>query len=331
MEFYTEHPTPATAWRLAVLMGANTRTYKFALATALLEHAAVGRSEVTLAELAVPYARTIVEHARQMPQARGAAGLGESDFLAVAEAETEQTLASGAPTERLVDAAVRSMPAMVMQKFHNVAGGEVPHRFYELAGTGKNRVVVFTPQLRRVATSEELTSLHGEVDARWRIVETSFAAGVGASLITEGVAVDVAAGTITDKRRRRPITGVTQAVIGFQHQRCLICDELITPEDEMAVDHVFPFSLMTRGFPLGWQGLDLDAIWNLAPAHAVCNAAKSNALPTPAEVDRLARRNAAIMSSPHPLRRTLQLTLRSRGFHGNPEDWRGFLAGVATR
>lgn len=81
-------------------MGTNTRTYKFALATALLEHATQGRTEVTLAELAAPYALTLVEHADEMPQARAAQGLGEADFLTVASREAEE----------LVDAAVRSMP-----------------------------------------------------------------------------------------------------------------------------------------------------------------------------------------------------------------------------
>ena len=53
-----------TAWRLAVLMGANTRTYKFALATALLQHAREGRSDVTVPEPGVPL-RTGIGSARQ--------------------------------------------------------------------------------------------------------------------------------------------------------------------------------------------------------------------------------------------------------------------------
>lgn len=183
----------------------------------------------------------------------------------------------------------------------------------------------------RVAGSAEFSTLAREVDARWRIVETSFSAGIGASLISDGLAVDIGRSMLTDKLRRRSVTGVTEAVIGFQYGRCLLCDEPITPEDEVAVDHVFPFSFMKRGFPLGYAGLDLDAVWNLAPAHAVCNAAKSNALPTRGQVTRVARRNAAIMNSPHPLRRTLELTLKTWGFGGRSAEWPRFLAGVTER
>ncbi|RNG35407.1 hypothetical protein EEJ42_04060 [Streptomyces botrytidirepellens] len=137
---------------------------------------------------------------------------------------------------------------------------------------------------------------------------------------------------LTDKRRRRSVTRVTDALIGFQHGRCLICAQPITPGDSTAVDHVFPYSLMQRfGNVSGWDGPDLDVIWNLAPAHQACNSAKSDRLPTPEELHRLAQRNEAIMHSPHPLRKTLQLSLRSMRHSSNPpEHWPHFLRQVQT-
>jgi len=48
----------------------------------------------------------------------------------------------------------------------------------------------------------------------------------------------------------------------------------------------------------GGDGPDLDVIWNLAPAHQACNSAKSDRLPTPEELHRLAQHNEAIMHSP---------------------------------
>ena len=81
----------------------------------------------------------------------------------------------------------------------------------------------------------------------------------------------------------------------------LSVNDLITAENLVAVDHVFPFSFMIRGMKLGWPDLDLDSFWNLAPAHAACNAQKSNRPPTADEKRRLAKRNEAIMGSPHPL------------------------------
>lgn len=329
MEFYTTHPTPTTAWRLAVLMGANARTYKFALGHALLEHAAAGRTEVTMEELATPYAHSLAEHLVDNPQAPSTADLGDRDFLAVAASEARQSLADAEPTEKLLEAAVRTMPGMVMQKFHNLNGGtQLPTRFYELHGRGKARLVELTPALLEIASGADRQVLGEELGARWSIVETSFAAGIGRSLVAEGVAVDLSTGTVTDTLRRRSLAGIRQALGGFQYDRCIICDEPLTADDAIAVDHVFPFSLMSRGVRLGWADLDLDSVWNLAPAHAACNGQKSNRPPTAMEVRRLAQRNEAIMRSPHPLKRTLELTLRARGYKGQPDDWTRFLQRV---
>lgn len=331
-EFYRQDPTARSSWRLVVLTGRNSRTYKFALGTALLETAGEGRTEIPLADLAVPYAMGLVHHLDQAPQAPSGVVSPATDFLTVAREEAEESKRLGRPTERLLAAAVESMPQMVMQKFHNLPGGtEVPHRFYEVTGRARERIVRLTAPLQEVARSEQVASLRGELAARWSIVETSFAAEIGRSLIEDGVAVDMATLQLTDRRRRRPVAGVTEAVIGFQHGRCLICrDPLVPGVDRIAVDHVFPYSFLRLLGP-GRHGVtpDLDAVWNLAPAHAACNIRKSNRPPTPDELVRLAQRNEAIMHSPHPLRRTLQLTLRRHGYTGTrPGAWRDFIRGV---
>lgn len=334
MDFFRLEPTARSSWRLAVLMGANTRTYKFALGAALLDAAAEGRSEILLRELAVPYAMGLVRHLGQAPQVSSNAKTGESDFLSVAGREATESLELGHPTEELLAATLQSMPRMVMKKFHNLRseGVEVPHRFYEVTGSSRERVVRLSEHLRDIARSEQSASLRGELSARWSIVETSFAAGIGRSLVLEGVAVDMATLRITDRQRRRSVAGVTDAVIGFQHGLCLICGVPITPGvDDIAVDHVFPYSFMSRLLGPGDRGTtpDLDAVWNLAPTHAPCNRQKSDRPPTPAEMTRLARRNEAIMQSPHPLRRTLELTLRHNGHTGTrPGEWFTFIQRV---
>ncbi|GAA3418962.1 hypothetical protein [Streptosporangium vulgare] len=315
---------------MAVLMGANSRTYKFALGTALLDAAAEDRSEIPLRDLAVPYAMGLVRHLGQAPQVSQKDELGEKDFLSVAGREAAESLRLGSPTEELLAAAVDSMPRMVMRKFHNLRGegAEVPHRFYEVTGRSHEQVVRLSRELRDIARSEQITTLRGELSARWSIVETSFAAGVGRSLIDEGVAVDMTTLQITDRQRRRSVTGVTDAVIGFQHGLCMICAELInTDADAIAVDHVFPYSFMRLLRPAGRGAApDLDAVWNLAPTHAWCNGQKSNRPPTQAEMIRLAQRNEAIMQSPHPLKKTLKLTLEHNGYRGTrPGQWFAFI------
>ncbi|GAA3370161.1 hypothetical protein GCM10017744_092810 [Streptomyces antimycoticus] len=333
VDFYRREPSARTSWRLAVLMGANSRTYKFAFGAALLEYAAQDRTEVTLEELAIPYAMGLVAHLAEAPQAPSGLQVRESDFLAVAEREAKESAALGHPTDRLRHAAVRSMPGMVMQKFHNLRGNtRTAHRFYDLIGNSHQRIVRLTPELRSIAKGEQSIGLRAELGARWDIVESSFAAGIGRSLIDEGFSVDWATLQLTDKRRRRSVTGVADAVIGFQHGRCLICAQPIAPSDSTVVDHVFPYSLMRRfGDVSGWHGPDLDAIWNLAPAHQACNSAKSDRLPTAGELHGLAQRNEAIMHSPHPLRKTLQLSLHSAQHSDTPKGhWPYFLRQVQT-
>ncbi|MER5646816.1 hypothetical protein [Streptosporangium sp. NPDC002524] len=333
MDFPHWERSSRSSWRMAVLIGANTRTYKFALGTALLDAAAEDRPEILLRDLAVPYAMGLVRHLGQAPQVSRKGERGEKDFLSVAEREAPESLRLGSPTEELLAAAVESMPRMVMRKFHNLRGegAEVPHRFYEVTGRSHEQVVRLSRELRDLARSEQAPTLRGELSARWNIVEMSFAAGIGRSLIDEGVAVDMTTLRITDRRRRRPVTGVTDAVIGFQHGLCMICAELITTgTDVIAVDHVFPYSFMRLLRP-GGEGTapDLDAIWNLAPTHARCNGRKSDRPPTPAEMTRLARRNEAIMLSPHPLKKTLKLTLEHNGHKGTrPGEWFAFVQHV---
>jgi hypothetical protein len=184
--------------------------------------------------------------------------------------------------------------------------------------------------VRRIAESPQLGSLRGELDARWSIVETAFAAEVGRGVLNYGLGVDLGTQKLTDRRRRRSVTGVREALIGFQHGRCLICAEVIGEGDRVAVDHVFPFALMER-YPTNarWPQLNLDMVWNLAPAHYQCNADKSDRQPLPVELDRLVHRNEAVMFSPHPLRSTLRLTLDSapRRFRG-AREWNDFVREV---
>ncbi|MGW9211000.1 HNH endonuclease [Embleya sp. NPDC055664] len=332
-DFYRSEPTAVTSWRLAVLTGANSRTYKFALGAVLLELAAQGRTDAPLDEVAALYAMALVAHQAHAPQAPSTSVLRETDFLEVARREATESTALGHPTEPLRRAAVKSMPSMVMRKFHNLPGDTpTAHTFYEVTGTARARIVRLTPDLLRVALSEHAPGLRTELDARWNIVALSFAAGIGRSLVHEGFAVDVDTHTLVDRHRRRSVAGIADAVIGFQHGRCLICEQTITPDDPIAVDHTFAHSLMRRlGVVSGWHGPDLDAVWNLAPTHRECNAAKSDRPPTSEHLHRLARRNEAIMHSPHPLKTTLALSLQAARITGPGTDrWPLFLRHVQS-
>jgi 5-methylcytosine-specific restriction endonuclease McrA len=240
--------------------------------------------------------------------------------------ERAECVATDRPTEKLVDAAVRSIPGMVMQKFHNLPGqGEVAHRFYELdKGSGAKRIVRLTPELRAVA-ADHSGVLGDELDARWKIVETSFDAGIGRNLLG-GLQFDATNGQLTVGAQRVPLTGLRSSIDGFQYGRCFYCREplgnLHGPDVE--VDHVFPFKWMTTG---SWREPDLNGVWNLVLAHKPCNRTKWVRPPTDDEIARLIARNDAIAESPKPLRRTLELSMKASG-PGAAEKRRQFIVNV---
>jgi 5-methylcytosine-specific restriction endonuclease McrA len=305
MEFYRADPVPATSWRTAVLMGANSRTYKFALGKALLEVASTGADDVSLGELAVPYAMSLIEHAERFPQGPASAVQSDNDFLSILRAETPESKATGRPSERLISAAARSMPEMVMQKFHNIRGaGRVEHAFYRVSGRGQGARVELTPELTALASNSR--QLDEELESRWSIVEASFDAEIGRSLIGEGFALSDDGTMLIARRKRVSIARLRPAIEGFQHGRCFYCNDPIA-NSPVHIDHVYPFSLMAT--QLWAEGPDLNGVWNLVVACPACNLDKSNRRPTEAEVRKLIARNERILGSPHPLRRTLELVL----------------------
>lgn len=309
-QFYRSEPTARTAWRQAILMGANVRTYKFPLGAALLDAARSGRDAVPLVELATTYATYLINREGSFPQAPSSQALGDQDFLSVLAREREESRVLGRPTETLVNATVKSIPAMVMQKFHNLAGQEVAHRFYELDGRGPNRVVRLTPSLRAVV-DESSGVLDDELDARWRIVEASFDAGVGRSIMG-GLRFDDTSGQLVVAAQRVALTSLRASIDGFQYGRCFYCHEPLGDLNgpHIHVDHVFPFKWMTTG---SWEGPDLNGVWNLVLAHDSCNLKKSYRNPTDDEIRRLIARNDAIAESPVPLRRTLEIAMGASG------------------
>jgi hypothetical protein len=127
---------------------------------------------------------------------------------------------------------------------------------------------------------------------------------------------------------RRHITWVRPSLSGYQASTCFYCGTAVTPllglEHSADVDHCFPHMLMARGV-----FLDLDDVWNLVLACAICNrgpAGKFHRLPHGESLDRLWRRNETLISSHHPLR---EAVIAATG--KTPDARLTFLRSVQTR
>src|SRR5688500_2952462 len=117
MRFFAREPTPTSSWRMAVLFGHNTRTYKFPLAEALLQVASDGQDIIDLDALAQRYVAALLKRPATAPQVSTRQPLNQGDFLNVLSVARRDGISD--PTPQLVAAAARNMPGMVMQKFHN--------------------------------------------------------------------------------------------------------------------------------------------------------------------------------------------------------------------
>ena len=60
-KFKTNDPSLESQWRAIILFGKNSATYKFAFAKSLLGIVEKEKTKITLDELAIPFANSIIE------------------------------------------------------------------------------------------------------------------------------------------------------------------------------------------------------------------------------------------------------------------------------
>jgi 5-methylcytosine-specific restriction endonuclease McrA len=158
-----------------------------------------------------------------------------------------------------------------------------------------------------MARTPESDNYLGEVEARWRLVETAWHAKRDGEPVT--VLYDSPRELLVPalQGRRRPITEIRPALNGYQKGHCFYCYRpiLIVPDSPQPadVDHFFPHVLMSRGLPI-----DLDGVWNLVLACRDCNrgeGGKMAAIPADTYLEHLRLRNEYLIWSHHPLRDTL--------------------------
>ena len=312
-------PTLEQQWRAIILFGRNVASYKFALAKALLETSATADTLVKLEDLAKPFALHVCEHLRLEDKQ---ATSSSSAFL-----DGCRKFNAGSLDESgLVALTTAKGFANVIDAFHVVGRAETPRRFF-IDERSTNRGIRITDEFGELTTQSQSKDMPLEVEARWRLVETSWRLGMSRSLVvghdsTEGVLWMPDAGM-----RRKAVTSSKHALNGYQQGRCFYCSGPIslTDADLLAeVDHFFPHALKQAAF-----GAIIDGVWNLVLACRHCNrgvAGKSDRVPTERLLERLHTRNEFLIGSHHPLRETLIAQTgvddaRRRGFLRDIHAW----------
>jgi hypothetical protein len=153
--------------------------------------------------------------------------------------------------------------ANVIDAFHISRDGQPTQTPFFVDERVSRRGITLTDHLLELANGVQSSVLPLEVDARWNLVQTSWGLRLDARLVSFEITPDEAAVDlyVSARLRRSPITGVRDALSGYQDGRCAYCNELFTDigTKRVAVDHVLPFVLMARGWPDG----DLYQTWNL--------------------------------------------------------------------
>jgi len=256
-------------------------------------------STLSLEQLAPRYSELICSALQREPRQATASG---SRFLDACRAYNEGSISH----PELLEATQRLGFNNVVAAFPRLGGADAPIAFYEDRRQDRGvQGVVLTDEMFALAQTLR-ADLEAETAARWRLVETAWSTGVNSGLIAPTISVDseLEVLTIGEDVRRRAVTGVVPAFNGYQDGRCAYCDkEFHQMGRGPVVEHVLPFVLKKRG----WEGPDVDAVWNLVLACQPCNSAKQGRAPHESWMPWLVRRNNDLIRSHHPLRETLIL------------------------
>ena len=293
--FVARSNEPEDYWRSIILYGRNVQSYKFALASALLELKPQSGTLLKLEDLAPVYAKHIARHLTNAPK-QGTSR--SSQFL-----DACRSFNRDADANRLVAAALKSGFNNVIDAFHVVGSSPLDRKFF-LDERKANAGLRITDDFSKILESNQNKNLPHEVEARWNLVETAWELGVATSLIhhdpDEGRLV-----AFTGNLRRKSVTSSRSALNGYQRGKCFYCSCSISIDEPVTadVDHFFPHALKLAG---GFE--EVDRIWNLVLSCRTCNRGQDGkfmSIPADDLVKRLHLRNEYYIGSHHPLRETL--------------------------
>ena len=319
MPFIPGNPSVEDCWRGVVLYGRNTASYKFALATALLQLKPESGQLIKLEDLAPRFARSVAEHLLVAPKQ---ITTRNGKFIQACE-----TFNKNHDLGSLVDATVAHGFVNVIDAFHIVGAAPVHHRFYT-DERKSHRGIRITDEFSQILAGTQTDNLSEEVNARWRLVETAWNLGVSANLLA--VQHDPELGelfALDAGQRRRSVTSSRSALNGYQKGQCFYCHaelQLVGERWNADVDHFFPHRLKQAHL-----GVNLDGVWNLVLACPDCNRGpqgKFDRIPAIHLLERLHQRNEYLIGSHHPLRETL---MNQTGMQ--PAQRVHFLAGLYRR
>ena len=309
MKTYASDNSLVNHFRSIFLLGANTATYKFALAKSLLELHRTAKTFISLDELSPIYAKHLIEHIKT--EKRQLSGSGTSKLLNSLHLYSQDQI-----SEDLMLSITRAEGfKYVLDAFHNLPNKQKASYFFEKSVQGKKQGIVLTDNLFKIYQSTDFDSFESEIEGRWNLVESAW---------SEDQLIKVQYDTDTEKlyylkpvsnnsflhsHLRTDLTPVRKPLNGYQKGKCFYCLKHISIEPKQGntcdVDHVIPMSIQYGSK----YDLQLNHVWNLVLACQQCNrweeGGKSANLPQVQFMHRLHQRNEYLIESNHPLKENI--------------------------
>jgi len=126
---------------------------------------------------------------------------------------------------QLAEVTVRLGFANVIDAFHVSRGGQPTQTRFFVDERASRQGITLTDHLLELANGQQAKVLPREVDARWNLVQLSWGLRLGTRLVSFEMAPDKDAVDLyaPARLRRGPITGVRDALSGYQDGRCAYC------------------------------------------------------------------------------------------------------------
>lgn len=298
--FQINDPSIESQWRAIILFGKNSATYKFAFAKSLLGLIEQEKTKISLDELAIPFANSIVEHLKKRDKQGNA---GSSKFLEGCRSYINEKITK----EDLYSLTEKYGFVNVVDAFQNVNGGTIPNAFYEKNYSQGKKEIVVTDNLLKIKELFQYRNLEQEVEARWNLVETAWNLQINPNLLE--VKYDESKSLFfieSNLMRRINITSVRDSLNGYQKGKCFYSyqDISINKNDIniCEVDHFLPH---VNKVAHSQTGANINGVWNLVLADSSINLHKKARIPEERFLHRLYNRNEFYIESKHPLAETI--------------------------
>jgi len=305
-DFIIKSPSIDAYFRGIILFGANTASYKFALAKAIIDLTKQKKDFVSERDLALVFLNYMNEHIQNgTPQITS----NSSKYFDAFESYNNQQVS----LDEMISLTLSNPFKNVIDRFHTINSQQSPTTFYERTQKNGIKGIVITDNIYKLQEMNHLENIIEEIEGRWRLVEVAWSLKMNPSLLN--VKYDVTNKSLfiegNNLYRRIDITSSRSALNGYQKGKCFYCFgpiSITTNHHETCdVDHFIPLSIQYSSS----VDLDLNGVWNLVLACQECNRGDKNGkfarLPEIHFLHRLNKRNEYLIQSNHPLKETLMM------------------------